>query len=96
MSETRINIGGGHEIEFVSYKNDARAAINDYHIKPDGEPCSGFISFRNGAWAKEFEGNPDHQSWEVQSWEPLTITPSLLCRVCGDHGFITNGRWVKA
>ena len=32
----------------------------------------------------------------IQQREPLTITPSILCPDCGTHGFITNGRWVKA
>ncbi len=93
---SRIDIGEGHSIEFLEYKDDKRAGLSDYHVKPDGSPCGGFVSFRGGAWSKEFEGNPDHQSWEVASWEPLTISPSLLCRVCGDHGFIRDGKWVKA
>lgn len=93
----RIDIGGGHEIEFVSYNGDEKAAINDYHHSADGKTaCQGFISFRGGAWAKKFENNPDHQAWDVQSFEPLSITPSVLCRSCGDHGHITNGKWVKA
>lgn len=35
-------------------------------------------------------------TWDVESWEPLTLSPSLLCRNCGDHGFIREGRWVPA
>lgn len=30
--------------------------------------------------------------WQVESWDPLTVSPSLLC-MCGDHGFIRSGRW---
>lgn len=26
----------------------------------------------------------------------LTISPSVLCRRCGNHGWIQNGRWVNA
>jgi hypothetical protein len=96
MKEERIDIGGGHEIAFVSYRDDPRAALNDYHKTPDGKDCHGFISFRGGAWANTFKDNPEHQAWDVQSWEPLTLTPSLLCRACGDHGHITNGKWVKS
>jgi hypothetical protein len=33
--------------------------------------------------------------WTLVSKEPLTVTPSLACG-CGDHGFITNGKWVSA
>ena len=32
--------------------------------------------------------------WTVHSTEPLTVTPSVHCRGCGLHGFITDGRWV--
>jgi hypothetical protein len=34
--------------------------------------------------------------WKVESWEPLTLSPSLLCRECGDHGFVRKGKWVPA
>jgi hypothetical protein len=34
-------------------------------------------------------------TWDVMSWEPLHIEPSVLC-ACGDHGFIRNGRWQPA
>lgn len=32
--------------------------------------------------------------WDKVQDEPLTITPSILCRTCGLHGYITNGEWV--
>lgn len=28
--------------------------------------------------------------------EPLHVEPSVLCGQCQDHGFIRNGKWVKA
>lgn len=27
--------------------------------------------------------------------DPLTVTPSVLCRDCGLHGYIRQGRWVR-
>jgi hypothetical protein len=33
---------------------------------------------------------------EVISLAPLTISPSVLCRDCGLHGFIRNGAWESA
>jgi hypothetical protein len=39
---------------------------------------------------------PNNPIWQVQAWEPMTLTPSLLCRTCGRHGFIRQGRWVEA
>lgn len=34
--------------------------------------------------------------WSLVSADPLHIEPSLLCRVCGHHGFIRDGLWVPA
>lgn len=36
------------------------------------------------------------EGWTLVSETPLTLTPSLLCRICGHHGFITDGKWVTA
>ena len=92
MSDYR-DIGDGHEISFVSYRGDAKAGANIRHRTPDGSrECEGYITFEGGAWANEFQDIP---KWKVESWEPLTLSPSLLCR-CGDHGWIREGRWVRA
>jgi hypothetical protein len=90
-----IDIGGGHFIRFVEYNGDMRAGIRDKHLTIDGKPCQGFIAIEGAAWADEFKSNPI-PAWKVESWEPLTLSPSVLCRTCGDHGFIRGGRWVKA
>lgn len=38
-----------------------------------------------------------HARWDVRSWEPLHLEPSLLSSCpCRDHGFIRAGRWVRA
>jgi hypothetical protein len=100
MAETegRTDIGGGHSIRFVEYNGDPKAGLHDYHQRPDGKgECQGFITFEGSAWANEFKTHPTPPpTWKVESWEPLTLSPSLLCRSCGDHGFIRNGKWVKA
>ncbi len=33
---------------------------------------------------------------KITSSDPLTVQGSLLCTVCGDHGFIRDGRWAAA
>lgn len=35
-------------------------------------------------------------AWDLVQADPLTVTPSFLCRICGHHGFITEGRWAPA
>jgi hypothetical protein len=94
-----VDIGGGHSIKFVKYEGDPHAGLNDKHKRPDnGEPCMGFITFAGSTWAKEFtkDGVCSIEVWDVQSFNPLTMSPSLLCLACGDHGFIENGKWRKA
>lgn len=66
-------------------------AVNPH--TPDGSwpggYCEGFVTFRN-------DRMHDGALWKVESWEPLTITPSVHCTTCGAHGFITDGRWKPA
>lgn len=101
-----MDLGHGHTGEYVQWAPDRelnphRAGIPDepryalliHHTGPDGQPCSGMVTFA-GDVQRQVE--PDRPNvWQVQSWDPLTISPSVLCS-CGDHGFIREGRWVPA
>jgi hypothetical protein len=36
-------------------------------------------------------------TWQVRSWDPLHLEPSLQSHCpCNDHGFIRGGRWERA
>ena len=39
---------------------------------------------------------PNVDEWTIESEQPLTLSPSLLCRACGHHGWIRDGKWVDA
>ncbi len=93
MSDT-IDIGDGHTLAFASYQDDPRTGANVIHTRPDGSICQGWISFRGGAWDRAFKGGVP--SWDVVEREPLTLSPSILCRACGDHGYVRGGKWVRA
>lgn len=58
------------------------------HNRPDGQRCEGggFIPLNTG------------HGWSVVNWEPLTLSPSLMCMRpgCGTHGWIRDGKWVPA
>jgi hypothetical protein len=90
-----LDLGHDHTLEFVSYKGDEYAGANVAHNKPDGSRCNGFITIKGSAWDREFN-DPEVASWEMSQVDPITLTPSLLCRVCGDHGFVREGKWVPA
>lgn len=83
------------------------------HYRPDGTLCEGAIDFES-EWTQKHHAlavkynrehglpEPGYQTWTVECWEPLTCSPSLLCKApagsgtCGDHGYIRNGKWVRA
>jgi hypothetical protein len=91
----RVDIGDGHSITFAHYEGEV-AGANVYHHRPDGAECVGWVAFAGRAWARSFPDGLAGKSWDVVKDEPMTLTPSILCRACGDHGFIQDGRWVKA
>lgn len=83
----------------------ARCGITVGHRKPDGTKCLGAIHFDSPTYRLLVATMADADRarelahlWTVHSFEPLTVSPSLLCRAenCGDHGFIRDGRWVRA
>lgn len=100
-----IDLGERHWLRFTCWKPDRTlnpqyANLPDieklgaiiYHGTPHGEDCSGSIYFDLPIVHQVFGGK---HKWRVDAWEPLTLSPSVLC-ACGDHGFICGGRWVRA
>jgi hypothetical protein len=101
-----FDLGDGHTAEYIGWAPDRELNPHRAHL-PDiekwgllirhtsasnGEPCAGFVTFAGDV---QREVAPKAVTWEVQSWDPLTISPSVLCS-CGDHGFIHDGRWVRS
>lgn len=107
MSAEPIDLGHGHTIRFVGWgpdralnpryegiPDDPHAGAIVDHAKPIGGECEGgFVTFDSAPAPVLADGRP---TWHIESWEPLTMSPSLLCSACGDHGFIREGRWVPA
>lgn len=89
-----IDLGDGHRIVLVEYKGEISGG--DVRHPPVEGKCGGhgWISFEGRAWARGF--TTPLQSWKVESDDPLTISPSIFCRACGDHGHIRNGKWERA
>lgn len=99
-----MDLGHDHTLRFTSWSPDRELnpqyeGIEDVekfgaiveHLRPDGTPCTGGIITLDSETARQLNVEP---RWTVESWEPLTISPSLLCRACGDHGFIRDDKWV--
>lgn len=104
MSES-VDLGSGYSYRFVGWAPDRSIAANAerYEGIPD-EPrfgaiiiCphdqEGMVTFEGEIQDKVAAAQP---RWKVESWEPLTLSPSILRTECGCHGFIREGRWVTA
>lgn len=107
-----IDIGHQHFIKYLRWAPDdlpanrerygfplpdvPKAALVVKHpdLKQPGEWCESAITF-DLPELKVAQLGGGHV-WQVGSFEPLTVSPSLLCTRCGDHGFIREGRWVPA
>jgi hypothetical protein len=91
-----IAIGEGRTVEpVVGADGETTVGYIERHPKPDnlanrnrgvvGDPCSGFVQFAG-----------DGARWTREQADPLTLSPSIACRTCGNHGFIRDGKWVPA
>jgi hypothetical protein len=96
----KISLGvPGHTYTKVQDGKGNWVAICEWHpLVIDGvdkdEDCGGFVGFDTPE-AHEVT-TPQSPKWQVECWDPLTLSPSLLCRSCGSHGFIREGKWVSA
>lgn len=84
---------------------DADNALEFIHWKDDPEPYGAnwwHRATRESDWHMGgFQWRkPDPiihgPTWDLVSFDGLTVTPSLLCYSCGAHGFIRDGKWEKA
>lgn len=89
-----MDLGHGVTLEFTSWHEYERAGYLQTHQRADtGEECWSGGMFDLPGIREHF---PEGALWQVECWEPLTLSPSMLCRICGNHGFVREGRWVPA
>lgn len=90
--------------QYVGVPDIDKYGIIVSHLHQDGSVCEGFVTFNtqqsrtlNNISAKA--GHARRPLWEVHSWDPLHIEPSVSVKGGPDgaeclHGFIREGRWV--
>jgi hypothetical protein len=97
-----LDLGDDHGLQFFGWAPD-RTLNPQYEGIPDVERAGAIVWHIDQRTGEEHAGSVQFDTaaplsgpkWTVESWEPLTISPSVLCS-CGDHGFIREGRWVRA
>jgi len=82
----------GHGVRVVPIQQQGQiVGYMEAHRRPDdGEWCSGWVQIESDFAVREAP------VWIQESASPLTLSPSILCRRCGNHGWIKEGRWVPA
>jgi hypothetical protein len=84
----------GHDVRIMFTTrsgSDVPTGLVESHPGIDGAGCEGSVTFD----VPEAEGLSGPR-WTLHSLDPLHIEPSILCRRCGHHGWIRNGRWENA
>lgn len=103
-----LDLGDGHWLYWTEFSGERCGGIIS-HLKsekllekqrsrayaPDtvNRFCEGSFTIRGSKWNLE---HPEQASWEITgTLDSPTLAPSFLCH-CGDHGFVQNGKWVRA
>ena len=87
-----IPTGPGTWMTFVVNQEENEIGIIEWHTCLDEvKGCGVYFDTEHGR-----KTMPDRSRWTVESRDPLTLSPSILCKRCGHHGYIRNGQWVSA
>lgn len=88
-----LSLEDGHTLTWINYEGERCGGIIR-HDKPENPAgyCDGTFWLRGAKLAVQ-ENRPQ---WDLTgTFECPTLSPSFVCH-CGDHGFIREGKWVRA
>ncbi len=89
--DTWQDIGGGVEITYQTDDTGRRVGLIERHTCEGGRLSRGSVPF-----ADRMDSLGNGSRWTVEQEDPLTLSPSIACQTCPNHGFIRYGRWVSA
>jgi hypothetical protein len=93
-SKPDLDLGDGHTLKWTEYEGHRVGGIIRHSAPTETGYCEGAFWLRGNAFCAEHK--PDSPQWDLSGgFDIPTLSPSFLCH-CGDHGWITNGRWVRA
>lgn len=90
-----LDLGDGHSLTWTEYEGERVGGIIR-HDKPENPHgyCEGSFWLRGNKFCEK--NKPGYAQWDMTGTiECPTLSPSFLCH-CGDHGFIREGKWVRA
>jgi hypothetical protein len=100
VSDRILDLGSGFNLRFTSWTPD-RLLNPQYDEIPSVDRIGAIVTCKHGIEGSIlFSISPEHDAlfpnsphWTVESWEPLTLSPSIDTGCC--HGFIKEGKWVE-
>lgn len=95
-AQEAIYIGSEHMLSpFVQQGEETVIGYAVWHHCQEGRWAAGGVYFDIPQLPARIRED-GRSTWTLVSSNPLHVEPSILCRACGDHGFIRNGRWEAA
>jgi len=93
--EHDVDLGDGHWLDWSEYQGEVCGGIITHtSSKNESGLCSGCFWISGNAYFKET--GKTSPAWNFDgNYQAPTLHPSFLCH-CGDHGFVSNGRWIRA
>lgn len=87
-----VSIGDGVEIATLIDHLDRFSGILWRHECAEQDLMGAYLIF-DLPWNRT-EANAGHQKYKVENWEPLTLSPMIVCSRCGRAGWVRDGRWI--
>lgn len=88
-----VVLGSDHYGKWYAYKGVSKAGMLILHKKGPGPVNSTHAAYPDSEYCL---GSVEFPGWTLESEDPVTISPSVWCWACGDHGFVREGKWVPA
>lgn len=89
-----VDLGDGHSLTWSEYAGKIVGGIIRHDAATETGYCDGAFWLRGNAFSARH--NPQAPQWDMTgTFDRPTLLPSFLCH-CGDHGWIREGRWVRA
>lgn len=93
------DLGHAHRLRPVQFEDILVGYIVEHPDARTGDECYGGAIWLDTApdrFVRPTPDGPPRPVWHVEQAEPLTLSPSLLCTLCHDHGFVRRGAWEPA
>lgn len=91
-----IDLGDGHWLRWSTYQGERCGGIIRHVMPNERGFCEGAFWLRDSSFIRAHDDGTKRPQWDLTGTEESpTLTPSFQCH-CGDHGFVTEGKWVRA